>query len=196
MHSFNFFKGLSEPSGSVAASLLSPKCFSNETESSSGSSRAVAAAIAEAEAGNPHAALDTKNAQQVTPFRGQRPIAGPTLVQQPSNMQVITIHILSIADLSPVSSLHGPMSCFKKINMFAKKKSLLCVEVCIQNLDFVFGMKTCNIETGTFSIFRMIFFNIGPLGWADMFGSFSDRFRIVNGVSSVFRACVVDRIPL
>ena len=29
-----------------------------------------------------------------------------------------------------------------------------------------------------------------------MLGSFSDRFRIVNGVSSVFRACVVDRIPL
>ena len=27
-------------------------------------------------------------------------------------------------------------------------------------------------------------------------GSFSDRFRIVNGVSTVFRACVVDRIPL
>ena len=25
---------------------------------------------------------------------------------------------------------------------------------------------------------------------------FSDRFRIVNGVSSVFRACAVDRIPL
>ena len=24
----------------------------------------------------------------------------------------------------------------------------------------------------------------------------SDRFRIVNGVSTVFRACVVDRIPL
>ena len=36
--------------------------------------------------------------------------------------------------------------------------------------------------------------------WADhpriILGSFSDRFRIVNGVSSVFRACVVDRIPL
>ena len=29
-----------------------------------------------------------------------------------------------------------------------------------------------------------------------MFGSWSDRFRIVNGVSSVFRACAVDRIPL
>ena len=29
-----------------------------------------------------------------------------------------------------------------------------------------------------------------------MGGSFSDRFRIVNGVSTVFRACVVDRIPL
>ena len=27
-------------------------------------------------------------------------------------------------------------------------------------------------------------------------GSFSDRFRIVNGVSPVFRAFVVDRIPL
>ena len=27
-------------------------------------------------------------------------------------------------------------------------------------------------------------------------GSFSDRFRIVNGVSTAFRACVVDRIPL
>ena len=27
-------------------------------------------------------------------------------------------------------------------------------------------------------------------------GSCSDRFRIVNGVSNVFRACVVDRIPL
>ena len=27
-------------------------------------------------------------------------------------------------------------------------------------------------------------------------GSCSDRFRIVNGVSTVFRACVVDRIPL
>ena len=27
-------------------------------------------------------------------------------------------------------------------------------------------------------------------------GSVSDRFRIVNGVSTVFRACVVDRIPL
>ena len=25
---------------------------------------------------------------------------------------------------------------------------------------------------------------------------FSDRFRIANGVSTVFRACVVDRIPL
>ena len=40
--------------------------------------------------------------------------------------------------------------------------------------------------------------------WSDhgriMFGSWadhvSDRFRIVNGVSTVFRACVVDRIPL
>ena len=36
--------------------------------------------------------------------------------------------------------------------------------------------------------------------WSDhsrtMVGSFSDRFRIVNGVSSVFRACAVDRIPL
>ena len=31
---------------------------------------------------------------------------------------------------------------------------------------------------------------------SDMLGSCSDRFRIVNGVSSVFRACVVDRIPL
>ena len=29
-----------------------------------------------------------------------------------------------------------------------------------------------------------------------MVGSWSDRFRIVNGVSTVFRACVVDRIPL
>ena len=29
-----------------------------------------------------------------------------------------------------------------------------------------------------------------------MVGSVSDRFRIVNGVSSVFRACAVDRIPL
>ena len=29
-----------------------------------------------------------------------------------------------------------------------------------------------------------------------MGGSFSDRFRIGNGVSTVFRACVVDRIPL
>ena len=29
-----------------------------------------------------------------------------------------------------------------------------------------------------------------------MGGSFSDRFRIVNGVSPVFRACAVDRIPL
>ena len=27
-------------------------------------------------------------------------------------------------------------------------------------------------------------------------GSWSDRFRIVNGVSTVFRACAVDRIPL
>ena len=27
-------------------------------------------------------------------------------------------------------------------------------------------------------------------------GPWSDRFRIVNGVSSVFRACAVDRIPL
>ena len=27
-------------------------------------------------------------------------------------------------------------------------------------------------------------------------GSWSDRFRIVNGVSTVFRARVVDRIPL
>ena len=27
-------------------------------------------------------------------------------------------------------------------------------------------------------------------------GSWSDRFRIVNGVLTVFRACVVDRIPL
>ena len=36
--------------------------------------------------------------------------------------------------------------------------------------------------------------------WSDrsriMVGSCSDRFRIVNGVSSVFRACAVDRIPL
>ena len=32
--------------------------------------------------------------------------------------------------------------------------------------------------------------------FSDMFGSWSDRFRIVNGVSIVFRACVVDRIPL
>ena len=36
--------------------------------------------------------------------------------------------------------------------------------------------------------------------WSDhsriMLGSFSDRFRIVNGVSPVFRAFVVDRIPL
>ena len=36
--------------------------------------------------------------------------------------------------------------------------------------------------------------------WSDrsriMVGSFSDRFRIVNGVSPVFRAFVVDRIPL
>ena len=36
--------------------------------------------------------------------------------------------------------------------------------------------------------------------WSDhsriMFGSCSDRFRIVNGVSTVFRACAVDRIPL
>ena len=29
-----------------------------------------------------------------------------------------------------------------------------------------------------------------------MFGSWSDRFRIVNGVSTVFRACAVDRIPM
>ena len=29
-----------------------------------------------------------------------------------------------------------------------------------------------------------------------MVGSWSDRFRIVNGVSPVFRACAVDRIPL
>ena len=29
-----------------------------------------------------------------------------------------------------------------------------------------------------------------------MVGSWSDGFRIVNGVSSVFRACAVDRIPL
>ena len=36
--------------------------------------------------------------------------------------------------------------------------------------------------------------------WSDhgriMGGSWSDRFRIVNGVSTVFRARVVDRIPL
>ena len=36
--------------------------------------------------------------------------------------------------------------------------------------------------------------------WSDrsriMVGSCSDRFRIVNGVSTVFRACAVDRIPL
>ena len=36
--------------------------------------------------------------------------------------------------------------------------------------------------------------------WSDhvriMLGSCSDRFRIVNGVSPVFRACAVDRIPL
>ena len=36
--------------------------------------------------------------------------------------------------------------------------------------------------------------------WSDhariMGGSFSDRFRIVNGVSPVFRAFVVDTIPL
>ena len=31
---------------------------------------------------------------------------------------------------------------------------------------------------------------------SDILGSVSDRFRIVNGVSTVFRACVVDRIPL
>ena len=29
-----------------------------------------------------------------------------------------------------------------------------------------------------------------------MVGSVSDRFRIVNGVSTVFRLCAVDRIPL
>ena len=36
--------------------------------------------------------------------------------------------------------------------------------------------------------------------WSDhsriILGPWSDRFRIVNGVSSVFRACAVDRIPL
>ena len=36
--------------------------------------------------------------------------------------------------------------------------------------------------------------------WSDrsriMGGLVSDRLRIVNGVSTVFRACVVDRIPL
>ena len=32
--------------------------------------------------------------------------------------------------------------------------------------------------------------------FSDILGSVSDRFRIVNGVSTVFRACVVDRIPL
>ena len=36
--------------------------------------------------------------------------------------------------------------------------------------------------------------------WSDhpriILGLVSDRFRIVNGVSTVFRACVVDRIPL
>ena len=32
--------------------------------------------------------------------------------------------------------------------------------------------------------------------WSDHGRIFLDRFRIVNGVSTVFRACVVDRIPL
>ena len=31
---------------------------------------------------------------------------------------------------------------------------------------------------------------------SDILGPVSDRFRIVNGVSTVFRTCVVDRIPL
>ena len=32
--------------------------------------------------------------------------------------------------------------------------------------------------------------------WADHGRIMVDRFRIVNGVSPVFRACAVDRIPL
>ena len=36
----------------------------------------------------------------------------------------------------------------------------------------------------------------GPVCGRIILGSWSDRFRIVNGVSSVFRACAVDRIPL
>ena len=32
--------------------------------------------------------------------------------------------------------------------------------------------------------------------FSDVVGSCSDRFRIVNGVPTVFRACVGDRIPL
>ena len=32
--------------------------------------------------------------------------------------------------------------------------------------------------------------------WSDILGSVSDRFRIVNGVSTVFHPCAADRISL
>ena len=47
------------------------------------------------------------------------------------------------------------------------------------------GCETVSCVVGSFS-------DHGPI----MFGSCSDRFRIVNGVSPVFRAFAVDRIPL
>ena len=47
------------------------------------------------------------------------------------------------------------------------------------------GCETVSCVVGSFSDHGRI-----------MAGSSSDRFRIVNGVSGVFRACAVDRIPL
>ena len=47
------------------------------------------------------------------------------------------------------------------------------------------GCETVSCVVGSFSDHGRI-----------ILGPWSDRFRIVNGVSSVFRACAVDRIPL
>ena len=47
------------------------------------------------------------------------------------------------------------------------------------------GCETVSCVVGSFSDHSRI-----------ILGSCSDRFRIVNGVSTVFRACAVDRIPL
>ena len=47
------------------------------------------------------------------------------------------------------------------------------------------GCETVSCVVGSFSDHARI-----------MLGPWSDRFRIVNGVSTVFRACAVDRIPL